>query len=138
VRERPQRVPGRRGHRGGVLTPAADVADRDSPSVAGRVDVVEVRAHLGVCAGRHVRRGHLRARHLPHPPGQQAGLQCVGDLGALAVQAVDPDRQGQVLAEFLDQPDVSHVEVPLASLRGQGEHSVAAFPVRQRDAYQRG
>ncbi len=136
VRDDPDPVPGGRGDRRGVLALAADVADRHAPAVRGAEHVVEVPADVQPVGGGHVSGGDLDPGHVGQLPGQQAGLQRIGDLGPPPEHPVHPDRQRELLAQFLDQAQVGDLEVPLAGLPGQGQHAVALLPVRQRHAQQ--
>jgi hypothetical protein len=137
--ERADGVPGGGRHRGGVLSLAADIAHRDGPAVARLEDVVEVAADLLELGGTDVGGGELEPGHggqavAGQPRGQQAGLQCLGHLGALPEHPVHPDGDRQVPAEFLRQPEVGDAERPLVGQPGERQRPVAGRAVRDRHA----
>jgi hypothetical protein len=64
-------------------------------------------------------------------------VQRVGGVRAAAEHPVDPDGQAHLLAEFLDQGQVGHLEVTVAGPPGQGQHAVSDLAVGQRHGQQR-
>src|SRR5215472_653938 len=109
----------RSGRRRGLLALPANIADRQSPACWRAVGVVKVGADLDAVGRRDVRRGELDAGDFREPSRQQAGLQGIRDLYAAADQLVDPDGQRELLAEFLDKPEVCDLEVALPGAPGQ-------------------
>ena len=134
MREDPDGVPRGRGDRRGLLAFPADVADRHPPAAGGAVHVVEVAADLEALGGRDVGRRDLHAGNLGQLARQQARLERVSDLAVPPEHPVHPDRQGQLLAEFLYHAEVGHLEVALAGIAGQGQGAVGVLSVGQRHA----
>ena len=131
------RVPGRRGHRGGLLALPAHVAHGQAPAAGGLVNVVEVAAHIRALGRGQVGRRELHAGDLRHPPQQQAGLQRVGGVRAPTEDPAGPDGQGHLLAERLDQPQLGHREPAVLGPPEQGQHAVPGLAVRQRNGQHR-
>jgi hypothetical protein len=106
-RRRAQRVARQRRERRGLGALAGHVADDHRPhAVGGAEGVVEVAADLVLLAGGAVARGELEAGHVGERGREQAALQRLGDVRALAVEPRVLDRERGAAGERLGEPGV--------------------------------
>lgn len=96
MRDGPDGVPGGRGHRGGFLPLAADVAEGDGPSVLHRENVVEVAADLQPLTRGQVPGGQVSFRAERCGRHLAAGLRGAGgrQLGRRVERGIQLDERG--------------------------------------------